>query len=160
MQLILIRHGEAEAYQANDAIRRLTPRGVAQAHSTAQHVLEMYKPDLLVASPYVRAQQTAAAFQERFSQNASSSIVLQTLDSITPDADPRIALDALSELQTQYSAQCMLVVCHMNVIAYMAGLLLDQNPESFGLAEARVFEQTEILLGLSVEKARFVPLVD
>lgn len=155
MQLILVRHGEAEAHQANDAIRNLTTRGVAQAHSTATQVLEKYQPDLLVASPYVRAQQTVAAFQEKLPH-----LPLHTLDLITPDADPRIALDALSELQAHYSAQCMVVVCHMNVIAYIAGLLLDDDPESFGLAEARVFEQSMILFGLSVEKARFVPLVD
>ncbi|GAC1374591.1 MAG: phosphoglycerate mutase family protein [Aquirhabdus sp.] len=159
MQLILIRHGEAEAHQANDAIRNLTVRGVAQAHSTAKQVLKKYQPDLLVASPYVRAQQTVAAFQELLSQKALP-VPLHTLNSITPDADPRIALDALSELQTQYSAQCMVVVCHMNVIAYIAGLLLDDDPESFSLAEARVFEQSMILFGLSAEKARFVPLVD
>jgi len=160
MYLILMRHGEAEPYQANDAVRNLTTRGVAQAHLTAQQVLEKYQPDLLVASPYVRAQQTMAAFQETLSQKALPLVPLHILDSITPDADPRIALDALSELQAQYSAQCIVVVCHMNVIAYMAGLLLDEDPEVFGLAEARVFEQSMILLGLSVEKARFVPLVD
>lgn len=160
MQLILVRHGEAEAHQANDAIRILTARGVAQAHSTANQVLEKYQPDLLVASPYVRAQQTVAAFQETLSHKALTNIPLQTLDLITPDADPQIALDALAGLQSQYSAKCMVVVCHMNVIAYIAGLLLDDNAESFGLAEARVFEQSMILLGLSVEKARFVPLVD
>lgn len=155
MYLILMRHGEAEPYQANDAVRNLTTRGVAQAHLTAQQVLEKYQPDLLVASPYVRAQQTVAAFQEKLPQ-----VPLHILDSITPDADPRIALDQLYELPSQYSAQCIVVVCHMNVIAYMAGLLLDEDPEVFGLAEARVFEQSMILLGLSVEEARFVPLVD
>lgn len=155
MQLILVRHGEAEPYQVNDAIRQLTSSGIAQAHSTANQVLEKYRPDLLVASPYIRAQQTAAAFQKALPQ-----VSLHTIDSITPDADPRMALDALAMLLSEYSAQCVVVVCHMNVIAYMAGLLLDEDPESFDLAEARVFEQDMILLGLSVEKARFVPLVD
>ncbi len=160
MQLILVRHGEAEPYQVNDAIRNLTSRGVAQAHSTAQQVLAKYQPDLLIASPYVRAQQTMAAFQELLSQKVLPKVPLHILDSITPDADPQIALDALSELASYYSAQCIVVVCHMNVIAYMAGLLLDEDPEGFDLAEARVFEQSMILLGLSVEQARFVPLVD
>lgn len=155
MQLILMRHGEAEAYQANDAIRNLTVYGVAQAHSTAMQVLEKYQPDLLIASPYDRAQQTVAAFKEKLPH-----VPFYTLDCITPDSDPRIALDALSERLSQYSAQCVVVVCHMNVIAYMAGLLLDEDAESFGLAEARVFEQSMILFGLSVEKERFVPLVD
>ena len=155
MQLILVRHGKAEPYQVNDAARQLTARGVAQAHSTAQQVLAKYQPDLWVVSPYVRAQQTIAAFQEKLTH-----VPLHVLDLITPDADPRAALDALSELQSQHSAHCIVVVCHMNVIAYLAGLLTNDDPESFGLAEARVFEQPLILLSLSVEKARFVPLVD
>jgi len=155
MLLILMRHGEAEPYQVNDAIRNLTTRGVAQAHLTSQQVLEKYQPDLLVASPYVRAQQTMAAFQDKL-----PLVPLHILDEITPDADPQIALDALFLLSSQTAAQCIVVVSHMNVIAYMAGLLLDEDPEVFGLAEARVFEQSAILLGLSAETARFVPLVD
>ena len=155
MQLILVRHGEAQPYQDNDAARQLTARGVAQAHSTAQQVLAKYQPDLWVVSPYVRAQQTITAFQETL-----PLAPLHVLDCITPDADPTVALEALFDLQLQHAAQCIIVVCHMNVIAYLAGLLINDDPESFGLAEARVFEQSLILLGLSVEKARFVPLVD
>jgi len=48
----------------------------------------------------------------------------------------------------------------MNVIAYMAGLLLEEHPENFGLAEARVFEQSLIMTGLSTEKERFSPTGD
>ena len=155
MQLILVRHGEAEAYQANDAVRNLTERGVAQAHSSAQQVLAKYHPDLFVVSPYKRAQQTMSAFQKKLSH-----VPLHVLDSITPDADPRVALDALSMLMSQYSAKCIVVVCHMNVIAYMAGLMTDEDPEGFGLAEARVFEHSHILIGFSVEKARFSPSED
>jgi phosphohistidine phosphatase len=162
MQLILVRHGEAEPYQSDDAGRSLTTRGVAQAHSTAQQVLAKYHPDLLVVSPYKRAQQTAAAFEEAITafHETPPPIPLHILDEITPDADPRAALDALSLLAAQYGPKCMMVVCHMNVIAYLAGLIVDEYPESFGLAEARVFEQPLILMGLSVEKARFAPLGD
>jgi phosphohistidine phosphatase len=155
MQLILVRHGEAEPYRVDDAGRKLTPHGVAQANSTAEQVLAKYHPDLLVASPFKRAQKTAAAFQDK-----NPHISLHILDCITPDADPRAALDELSILAERYSAKCIVVVCHMNIIAYMAGLILDEDPESFGLAEARVFEQPIILVGLSVEQRRFVPFGD
>ncbi len=155
MQLILVRHGEAEPYQANDAGRNLTARGVIQAHSTAEQILAKYHPDLFVVSPYKRAQQTMSAFQSKLPQ-----VPLHILDGITPDADPRAALDELSILSEQYSAKCIVVVCHMNVIAYMAGLLLEDDPENFGLAEARVFEQPLIVMGLSVEKGRFLPTGD
>jgi phosphohistidine phosphatase len=155
MQLILVRHGEAEPYQSNDAGRSLTTKGIAQAKSIAQQVLAKYQPDLLVVSPYKRAQQTAAAFQQKLTH-----IPFHVADEITPNADPRAALDALSILASQYAAKCILVVCHMSVVAYMAGLIIDEDPESFGLAEARVFEQPLILMGLSDEKARFTPSGD
>ncbi len=155
MQLILIRHGEAGPYQSDDAGRNLTARGVAQAEWTTEQILALYSPDLLVVSPYRRAQQTLLPFQERL-----PDVPVKILDSITPDSNPRTGLDALSELPSLYAAQCVVVVCHMNVIAYMAGLLLDEDPEGFELAEARVFEQPLILLGFSVERARFVPSAD
>ncbi|AXI02556.1 phosphohistidine phosphatase SixA [Aquirhabdus parva] len=155
MQLILIRHGEAEPYQADDAGRNLTARGISQAQWTTQQILAQYSPDLLVVSPYRRAQQTLLSFQDQL-----PTVPVKILDSITPDSDPRLALDQLSMLPSQYAAQCIVVVCHMNVIAYMAGLLLDEDPEGFDLAEARVFEQSLILLGFSVERARFVPSAD
>jgi phosphohistidine phosphatase len=155
MQLILVRHGEAELPQSNDAERNLTLKGIAQADSTAQQVLERYHPDLLVVSPYLRAQQTMSVFQKN-----GSNVPLHVLEGITPDADPRAALDELSLLISRYSAQCIVVVCHMNIIVDMASLVTDQEAESFGLAEARVYEYSDNLLGFSVEKERFLPLQD
>ncbi len=152
MQLILVRHGEAEPLQTNDADRNLTQKGIAQARSTAQQVLERYHPDLWVVSPYNRAQQTVSAFQKNW-----PDVPRHVLEGVTPDADPRVALDELSLLVSQYSAQCIVVVCHMNVIVYMASLMTDEEAEIFGLAEARVYEYSHHLIGFSVEKARFLP---
>jgi phosphohistidine phosphatase len=61
MELILWRHADAEE-GADDRARRLTPKGEKQAAAMAKwlrsHLPEHYT---LVASPAVRAQQTAAA---------------------------------------------------------------------------------------------------
>jgi phosphohistidine phosphatase len=61
MELILWRHADAED-GADDMARRLTPQGERQAAAMAQwlqaHLPERYT---VVASPAVRAQQTAAA---------------------------------------------------------------------------------------------------
>ena len=152
MQLILIRHGEAGPYQADDAARALTERGVVQTEWTADQILKKYHPDLLVVSPYLRAQQTLQPFKAKL-----PDLPTVVLDAITPDADPRLALDLISMMPSKYDAKSIVVVCHMNVIAYMAALLIDEDPEGFSLAEARVFEQPLVLLGLSVERARFAP---
>lgn len=45
----------------------------------------------------------------------------------------------------------------MSIIAYIAALLTGDYPESFSLAEARVFEMDFVMTGMAREIARFVP---
>jgi phosphohistidine phosphatase SixA len=60
MELLLIRHAEAENAAACDAERALTKKGREQAAKVGQF-LKRYDlvPDLILASPLVRARQTA-----------------------------------------------------------------------------------------------------
>lgn len=148
MQLVLVRHGEAVPAVSDDFSRPLTDLGKKQAQSTAQQVLQHYQPDLFVVSPLLRAQQTLKAFL----QLAPHVPVLQ-FDGIKPDDHAKPAIEWLAN----QPSQCIVVVCHMNVIAYMAGLLTGDHPEPFHLAEARAFEQEFVLAGLSTEKARYLP---
>ena len=156
MQLILMRHGEADfipnhlnlSLQCSDEARVLTARGCKQTKSTAQQILKVYQPDLFVVSPLIRAQQTQQAFVD-----VCANVPVLNYDGIKPENDARLALQWLSGLQ----AECIVVVCHMNIIAYLAGLLCSESPHSFELAEARVYEQPAIGLGFSSEINRFVP---
>lgn len=152
MQLILMRHGEAEAPMDSslhsDASRVLTGRGQQQAASTAQQLIQRYQPDLFVVSPLIRAQQTRQAFDAY-----CTDIPVIIYPHIKPDDKAAPALDWLSQLD----AKCIVVVCHMNIVAYLGGLLVGESPRSFELAEARVYEQAVIAPGLSVEQARLVP---
>lgn len=157
MQLILVRHGEAERQTRDDAARSLTERGQRQADWTATQILARYQPEHLVVSPLKRAKQTLQAFSKRL-----PDVPLTVLDCIKPDDDAALALAALAKLQAERPVRCVLVVCHMNVIAQMAALLQEDRPEGFELAEARVFEQAllvpaPILTELSVEQWRCVP---
>ena len=148
MQLILIRHGQAEAMKTNDESRELTALGQHQAAWTAQQVMAAYQPDLFVVSPLIRAQQTRQAFNAY-----CPDVPVLVFDGIKPDDEAKPAIDWLGRQQ----GECIVVVCHMNVVAYMAGLLLGEHPEAFNLAEARVFGQPFISTGMSLEKTRFVP---
>lgn len=84
MQLILWRHAEAEDGGANDLERRLSANGRAQAQRVSgwlrKHLPESYT---VVASPAVRAQQTAEALNapiltdKRLAPGASVSDILQ-----------------------------------------------------------------------------------
>lgn len=63
MRLWVLRHGEAEPRANSDAERRLTAHGREQVLRSAAQLLGC-APQVILASPYVRAQQTAALVHE------------------------------------------------------------------------------------------------
>ncbi len=148
MKIILVRHGQAEDETRPDSVRQLTDFGRQQAAQTAEYVTTRYHPDYFVVSPYDRAQQTLAEFQSRAPQIPST-----VQDNITPSDDARNALLDLAKIETE----CLVVVCHMSIVAHIAGLLTGEYPESFSLAEARVFEMDFVMSGMAREVDRFVP---
>lgn len=148
MKVILMRHGQAEYQTANDSERQLTDFGKQQAVETAEYLLARYEPDAFVVSPYDRAQQTLEAFQA-----LRPNVPVQIVDTITPDDDAMTGLRSLLDIK----GQCVLVVCHMPIVAKMAGLLTADYPESYSLAEARVFESEFIAPDMGDEIERYVP---
>ena len=148
MKIILMRHGQAEDQTRPDSARQLTDFGQQQAAETAEYITTNYQPDYLVVSPYDRAQQTLAQLQSR-----TTKVPVKIQDNITPADD---APTALAELAT-IDAECLVVVCHMSIVAYIASLLTGDSPESFSLAEARVFEMEFVMAGMAKEIDRFVP---
>lgn len=153
MKIILIRHGQAENESRPDSARQLTEFGQQQAMQTAEYVSEHYTPDQLVVSPYDRAQQTLVELQLRLMQSGQSEVPVSVHDNITPSDDANTALTDLTKIE----AQCLVVVCHMPIVANLAGLLTGDSPESFALAEARVFEMDYAMEGMATEVDRFVP---
>ncbi len=152
MRLILVRHGEADPDRSGiDSARLLTDKGHQQAELTAQFISENFRPDLFVVSPYIRAQQTLEHIRQQY-----PDVPTQVYQDITPD-DPAVpAVQWLSNL----TEETVVVVCHMNIVAYIAALLTEDVPEGFALAEARVYEHPVIMPGLSEEKIRFIPQVN
>lgn len=148
MKIILVRHGQAEDETRPDSARQLTDFGQQQASQTAEYVTTHYSPDRFIVSPYERAQQTLSAFQLRAPKTPSS---IQS--NITPSDSARQALIDIANTD----AECLVVVCHMSIVAYIAGLLTGESPESFSLAEARVFEMEFMMTGMATEVDRFVP---
>ena len=149
MKIILMRHGQAEDETRPDSARQLTDYGQQQAAQTADYIIEHYKPDYFVVSPYDRAQQTLAELQSR-----APNVPATVQDNITPSDDAHDALAVLSNVE----AECLVVVCHMSIVANLASLLTGDSPEAFALAEARIFETEFIMSGMATEKDRFVPM--
>ena len=148
MKIILMRHGQAGDYTHPDSARELTDFGCQQATQTADYIVNNYRPDCFVVSPYTRAQQTLKQLQA-----LAPTIPVIIQDNITPGDDAHAALNELSHIE----AECSVVVCHMSIIAKIASLLTGENPESFSLAEARVFEMEFVLADMAYEIDRFIP---
>lgn len=149
MKMILMRHGQAEDETRPDSARQLTDFGQQQAAQTADYITAHYTPDYFVVSPYDRAQQTLAQLQL-----CAPNVTAIVQDNITPADDARAALAELAKIE----AECVVVVCHMSIVAHIASLLTGDSPESFSLAEARVFEMEFVMAGMAKEIDRFVPV--
>src|ERR1700755_3193434 len=60
MQILLLRHAEAEQHADTDAARSLTTKGSKQAESVGQFCLKHgFVPEMILASPLTRAEETA-----------------------------------------------------------------------------------------------------
>ncbi|TXD97708.1 phosphohistidine phosphatase SixA [Psychrobacter frigidicola] len=149
MKIILMRHGQAEDEMRPDSARQLTEFGQQQAAQTADYIMAHYTPDFFVVSPYDRAQQTLAQLQTR-----APNVLATVQDNLTPADDAHTALIELANIE----AECLVVVCHMSIVAHIASLLTGISPESFSLAEARVFEMEFVMSGMATESDRFVPV--
>ncbi|MGQ8366799.1 phosphohistidine phosphatase SixA [Glaciecola sp. 1036] len=142
MKLIVMRHGEAEAYNTEDETRSLTRFGKTQASFAGRRLSEylqndLQKPiiELALVSPYLRTQQT---FQE-VSKKIQIGRKLDT-DLITPEADISQATDYIQGLTL--GSDCpenLLLVSHMPFVS----LFSDAICSGFN---ARIFSTADILV--------------
>ncbi len=76
MELLLIRHAQAESYSIDDSSRVLTEKGIAQAKRVGALLKEKNLiPDVTLTSPLVRARQTAGLFCESAGLEAEEPVV-------------------------------------------------------------------------------------
>ena len=113
MTLWLLRHGEAEARARSDAERPLTERGRKEVRRSAER-LRGRPLQYILASPYLRAQQTAEIVRE----GLGLALPLITVDWATPDDSPREAANRLDS----YPGHCLLV-SHNPLLGQLAGVL-------------------------------------
>ena len=93
MRLYVRRHVEAEDDAPSDAARRLTPRGLEQARTVGRFCARVgIEPELVLFSPYVRAEQTARAFAEAWPTGART---LQTASFAASGMHPEAGLREL-----------------------------------------------------------------
>nr|WP_298137872.1 phosphohistidine phosphatase SixA [uncultured Pseudomonas sp.] len=134
MRLWLLRHGEAEAHARSDAERALTAHGRHEVRQAAQQL--MGRPlELILVSPYLRAQQTAAVVKDLLGFTG----MLRTVPWLTPDSAPR---EVLLELE-HYAVSELLLVTHQPLVGSLGGWLVHghrQQPLAMATASLAALE--------------------
>ncbi len=151
MRLWLLRHGEAVAQARSDAERELTARGRQQVDQAAAH-LRRRPLAAIIASPYVRAQQSAG----RVCQTLGLAARIQTCDWLTPECDPREVLRQLDAV----SGDELLLVGHQPLLGALAGLLIHghlQQPLALHTASLVELEGELLAAGTLELRALFHP---
>lgn len=116
MRIWILRHGQAEPMAPTDAQRPLTETGRDEAITMARQ-LAGEPLDAILASPFVRAQQTAALVQQTIGYTRS----IATAAWLTPDDDPRQAVEYLGER----SETNLLLVSHQPLVSQLVSLLVE-----------------------------------
>ena len=112
MKVIIMRHGQADWSAPSDSERSLTSQGRQEVSSTVAQ-LTGQQVDRIFASPYRRAQQTAAMASEAL------AVAVETLDLLEPDGNSASVVQALP------AEGVVLLVSHMPLVSCLAGLLCD-----------------------------------
>lgn len=125
MNCILFRHGiavEREEWSGEDADRPLTDKGKRRVRQAAGGLRALdVRPTHIVASPFVRAVETAKLLQTLFLMRSA----VQLTDVLLPDAAPESLLGLLRELPPE---SCVVCVGHEPHLGQTASLLLCGRP--------------------------------
>ena len=124
MRLFILRHADAESDDGkNDAGRKLTPEGIAQAQDAA-NAIRILRLNLtaVLTSPTARAAATAEIAAARF-----PSLRVQALDYLLPAGDPK---DLFRDLQSFSRDSRVLLVTHKPFATRCIASLVGMNNDA------------------------------
>lgn len=118
MQIIIMRHSQAVPDSAQDSIRSLTAKGEHDAYQAGNWLVSQgYAPELVLVSPYVRTQQTAAQIHR-----AAPHWKMEEAEWITPN---HAALTVFKQLE-QRSESSLMLISHQPLVGNLLNLLVDE----------------------------------
>ncbi|WOT04019.1 phosphohistidine phosphatase SixA [Shewanella youngdeokensis] len=121
MQLFLMRHGEAGFNAHSDRERTLTDLGRLNVRAMSQWLGQSVAEfDLVLVSPYLRAQQTWQELRPHFSEPSQ----WLTLDDLVPEGDPAKVADVVMAYAEHFNAKKVLVLAHMPLLGYLVSELV------------------------------------
>ncbi|WP_073521673.1 phosphohistidine phosphatase SixA [Pseudomonas fluorescens] len=112
MKVWILRHGEAQAHARTDAERNLTEHGRAEVLRSATHLIGQ-PLGAIIASPYVRAQQTAQLVRDALGFEPE----ICTVPWLTPDGDVQ---QVVKQLDTDDN---VLLVSHQPLVGSLISFL-------------------------------------
>jgi phosphohistidine phosphatase len=126
MNLYLLRHGLAvdrsKPGYKRDADRPLTPKGKQRLWRVAEAMQEMeLELDAIIASPFLRAAQTAEIVAEAFEMQKK----LSRAEHLTPNGNPKLLLEHIAQMKP--APKDVLLVGHEPYLSQLIGLLVAGN---------------------------------
>ncbi|QJI28053.1 phosphohistidine phosphatase SixA [Pseudomonas sp. ADAK18] len=140
MKVWVLRHGEAEGHARTDAERNLTEHGRAEVLRSAAHLIGQ-PIKAIIASPYVRAQQTAQLVREALGFEPE----IRTVSWLTPESSPLQVLDHLDTDDT------VLLVSHQPLVGSLISFMQHRHlrePQPMSTASLAELEGDFPLAGL------------
>jgi phosphohistidine phosphatase len=133
MELIVLRHAEAEDHAPTDHLRRLTEKGRHQAEAVGVYLKEhAIKVDIILSSPALRTAETAEIVAEEL------ELEVQTVPWALPGMTPEMAMNSLERFQ---SAKRVLLVGHQPDIGLLVARLLGlRDDRSLHVRKASLFQ--------------------
>ncbi len=131
MKVFIMRHGEAEMFASSDSERELTQRGIDQSLLVAKACAKQGHQtfDLVLVSPYIRAQQTWKAISQVFAVKDGR---VEKCDDITPYGDSEDVYDYVCALAETQSLESILLVSHLPLVGYLTSeFVTDMPPPMF-----------------------------
>jgi len=116
VNLVIMRHGEAEPYSSQDSQRQLTAKGRAEVSQMANWLAQHYQNlDWVVCSPFVRTRQTA----ELMLAQQGNTTQFEMLPELVPEGDcHQVQLYINARLEQTPDAR-FLLVSHMPLVSFL-----------------------------------------
>jgi phosphohistidine phosphatase len=116
VNLVIMRHGEAEPLSSQDSQRQLTAKGRDEVSLMAHWLLQHYHSvDWVVCSPFVRTRQTA----ELMLAQQNSATQFEILPELIPEGDCHQVLLYINARLEQTPNAKFLLVSHMPLVSFL-----------------------------------------
>lgn len=137
--LYIVRHGEAEANNAEDQLRVLSEHGRWEAKRTAMWLkTQLGQFQQVYASPFMRAQQTKDIIIER----GPDTFDIEVMAELIPEGNAKQAMDfILANIDQNVEGDInILCVSHMPVVSYLIGEFTGYTPimATAGVAKIKI----------------------